>query len=242
MAWGARGTRSSSITSRQPERRATWEASRASPSERSISAWACAARRRPSSSRSGGRAWRCSRKAAPAGAERARHDEQVARAGAAAAGNARRAAQRGDGEVEALGGRRVAAEHRHAGLVQAFVELEHVLEPRLGRCAEADDQPLGLGARGGEIAEVDRRGAVAQLAVARPGEPEVHLLDERVLRDDEAAFELGGVVLDPAREAPALELVQQAELAELREPHRSPPAPPPRPSPPARPRPRRLLP
>ena len=49
-------------------------------------------------------------------------------------------------------------------------------------------------------------------------------LDERVLRDDESVAELGRVVLDPAREAPPLELGQQAELAELREPHRSPPA------------------
>ena len=122
--------------SRQPERRAMWPASRARPSERSISACACAARRRPSSRRSGGREWRCVAKGRAGGAERAGHDEQVAGAGAAAAGNAFRAAERGHGEVEALGGGRVAAEHGHAGLVQALVELEHVLEPRLCRRAE----------------------------------------------------------------------------------------------------------
>ena len=47
-------------------------------------------------------------------------------------------------------------------------------------------------------------------------------LDERVLRDDEAAVERGGVVLDPAREAAPLELGEQPELAELSEPHRPP--------------------
>ena len=47
-------------------------------------------------------------------------------------------------------------------------------------------------------------------------------LDERVLRDDEAAVELRRVVLDPLREPAPLELGQQAELTELREPHRPP--------------------
>ncbi len=45
------------------------------------------------------------------------------------------------------------------------------------------------------------------------------ILDERVLRDDQARFELGSVVPDLLSEAPALQLGEQAELAELRQPH-----------------------
>ena len=43
----------------------------------------------------------------------------------------------------------------------------------------------------------------------------MHALDERVLRDDEPAGELRGVVLDPPREAAPLELGQEAELAQV---------------------------
>src|SRR4051812_12155663 len=169
--------------------------------------------------------------------ERTRHHEQIARAGAAPAGDPFRTAERSDGEIEALGDGGVAAEHRHPGLVQALVELEHVFELRLRRRAEPDNQPFCLGARSGEVAQVDRCGAVAELAVGRPREPEVHLLDERVLRDDEPALQLSSIVLDPAREPPALELVEEAELAELREPHRPPLAQPRHRWPPARPQP-----
>jgi len=44
-------------------------------------------------------------------------------------------------------------------------------------------------------------------------------LDERVLGDDEAATELSGIVLDADDQAALLELGEQAELTELREPH-----------------------
>jgi hypothetical protein len=50
----------------------------------------------------------------------------------------------------------------------------------------------------------------------------VDVLDEPVLRDDDPAGKLGRVVLDCLRETTALELLEQAELAELREPHRLP--------------------
>jgi hypothetical protein len=46
----------------------------------------------------------------------------------------------------------------------------------------------------------------------------VDALDERVLRDDDAVVELGGIVLDVAREAAPLELGEQAGLAEVSEP------------------------
>jgi hypothetical protein len=48
------------------------------------------------------------------------------------------------------------------------------------------------------------------------------VLDERVLGRDEAATELRRVVLDPTSEPAPLQLREQAELAELREPHRLP--------------------
>ena len=49
-------------------------------------------------------------------------------------------------------------------------------------------------------------------------------LDERVLRDDHAARELRRVVLDARDQAAPLELGEQAELTDLREPHRPPAA------------------
>ncbi len=45
------------------------------------------------------------------------------------------------------------------------------------------------------------------------------VLDESVLCDDAASVELRGVILDLAREAAALQLGQEADLTELREPH-----------------------
>ena len=48
----------------------------------------------------------------------------------------------------------------------------------------------------------------------------MHPLDERVLRDDEAA-DLGGVVLDAVHEPTPLELGEEPELARLVEPHSS---------------------
>jgi hypothetical protein len=50
-------------------------------------------------------------------------------------------------------------------------------------------------------------------------EAEVDALDERVLRDDEAVSELRSVVLDPLGQPTPLELGEEAELTELREPH-----------------------
>ena len=101
-------------------------------------------------------------------------------------------------------------------LVQACVELEHVIELRLGRQAERDEERDRIGSRGGEIADVDRGGARAELAPAQEVEAEVDALDERVLRHDEPVHE-GRVVLDPLGETPTLELGQQPELANLPE-------------------------
>ena len=47
----------------------------------------------------------------------------------------------------------------------------------------------------------------------------MHPLDERVLRHDEPAAQVRGVVLDRPSEAEAIEFGQEAELTELRELH-----------------------
>src|SRR5215208_5711661 len=154
------------------------------------------------------------------GAQRAGDDDRVAGPRAPASRDAGRAADRRHREGELRGSRGVAADHGHAGLVEAAVELEHVVEQRVLGCGEGDQQGLQLGPGGGEVAQVDGRRTEAQLTGRRPVEPEVDVLDERVLRDHETAGEPARVAVDPPREAPALELLEQAQLADLREPHR----------------------
>src|ERR671936_2170663 len=153
-------------------------------------------------------------------AERPRHDEPVAGARAAAAWDTFRAAEGGDGQRHALRSGRIAADDGHLRLRDPLVELEHVLDGRQRRHCEADDEGGGRGSGRREVAEVDRGRAPAKIAPGDPAEPEVDVLDERVLRHDEAAFELGGVVLDPAREPAALELGDETQLPELRQLHR----------------------
>src|SRR5512133_3863432 len=111
------------------------------------------------------------------GAERAGHDEEVARSRAGAAGHPLRATERGHRKEEPLRAGRVAAQDRHTRLVEALVELDDVVERGPRWRAEADDQALGLCARGGQVAEVDGRRAVAEVAVARPLQADVHLVD-----------------------------------------------------------------
>ena len=91
---------------------------------------------------------------------------------------------------------------------------------RLARQSERDDQRERIRAARGEIAEVDRSGAKAEVAPREEIEPKVHALDERVLRHDEP-FDLRRVVLDALRKPAPLELGEQAELARLVEPHSS---------------------
>ena len=152
-------------------------------------------------------------------AERSGDDEDVSGLGSRAARDALRAAERRHAQQRKLGAGRVAADDRDAGLVQPFVELEHVVDLRLGRHGERDDERLGVRARGGQVAEVDRRRAKAEIAPRDEVEPEVHALDERVLRDDEAVAELRRVVLDPLSQPAPLELGEEAQLTDLREPH-----------------------
>ena len=83
--------------------------------------------------------------------------------------------------------------------------------------ASDDDQRLRLGAGGGEVAQVDRRRLVAEVAPGRPLEAEVDSLDERVLRDDDAAVEDGRVVPDRLGEPAPGELREEPELTEIRE-------------------------
>src|SRR5262245_9924018 len=114
------------------------------------------------------------------------HDAQRARTRATAAREAGGAADRSHGKRELQRARGVASHYGHAGLVEPAVELEHVLEQRVLRRGERDEQRLRLGPGGGEVAQVHRRGTKAQLTVRRPVEPEVDVLDERVLRDHDA--------------------------------------------------------
>ena len=137
----------------------------------------------------------------------------------AAAGDATRAAESRHAQHRKLGAGRVAADDGDARLVQPFVELEHVVDLRLGRQGKRDDERLGVRARGGQVAEVDRRCAEAEVAPRHEVEPEVHALDERVLGDDEAVPELGRVVLDPLSQPAPFELGEEAQLTDLREPH-----------------------
>src|SRR6266540_2510011 len=68
--------------------------------------------------------------------------------------------------------------------------------------------------------------APAEITPGNPIQTEMHTFDERVLREHDTSFELRSIMLDALGEAPTLELSKQAELAELREPHRSPRAAP----------------
>ena len=100
--------------------------------------------------------------------------------------------------------------------------LDDIFDLHVARSGERDEEALGVCSRGGEVAEVDRRRAPAEVAPRDPVEPKVDALDERVLRDDHACAERCGVVLDPLRKTATLELGEQSELARLRELHRSP--------------------
>ncbi len=130
--------------------------------------------------------------------EWARDDKRVSRASSATAGNALRAPERGHAQHHVLGSARIAADDRHTGLVQPLVERKHVVELGLARQPDCDDERLRLGARGGEIAEVDGRSAKAELLPAQPVEPEVDPLDERILGDDQAGLELSRIILQLA--------------------------------------------
>ena len=90
------------------------------------------------------------------------------------------------------------------------------------RAARLTTRPSGSAPAGGKIAEVHGRRAEAEVAPRDPVEPEVHALDERILGDHAAAGKLRRVVLDPHGEAAALELREQAELADVSEAHGSP--------------------
>ncbi len=141
-------------------------------------------------------------------AERPGHDEEVARLRARTARHALGMAESGDGDDDEVGLRRVAAANRHAGLRDPLVERDRALEIRR---RERHDERERLGARGGEVADVHRRGAKAELAPVEEVEAEVDSLDERVLRHDEA-FDLSRVVLDADDQAAPLELGEELEL------------------------------
>ena len=153
-------------------------------------------------------------------AERAGHDDEIADTRSGAAGHAVRATEGRDAQHHGAGARRVAAAHRHSGFRHARIERYDVLDPCVARERERDDEGERFRTRRCEIADVRCRSPEAELGPRDEVEAEVHALDERVLRHDEAP-DLGRVVLDPLHEPESLELGEQAELSELVEPHSS---------------------
>jgi thioredoxin 1 len=156
--------------------------------------------------------------------ERSGHDQLISRTRIRPARHARGAADRRDAQQQPVRLRRIPAEHRNVRLGDPLVELEDVPNLRLGRSAQSDEQPFGIGTRGSEIAEVHSRRAPAEIAPGEPVEPEVDALDEGVLRCDHAAVELSCIVIASAGEPATFQFGEQAELAKLRELHRSPPS------------------
>ena len=96
-------------------------------------------------------------------AQRPGHDERIAGAGTASAGYPPAPAERGHAQVEHGPGAGVPADQGHARLVQALVELEHVVRFRLARCRQRDEQRVGLGGHCGQVAQVHGRGLVAEI-------------------------------------------------------------------------------
>lgn len=158
----------------------------------------------------------------PRRTERAGYDEQISRLCSGAARDPGGATERGDGDDELRRFGRVAPDDADSGFGDAAVELEDVLDARPARCCEGDEQRERFRARGGEVAEVHRSRAEAEVAPGQPVETEVHSFHECVLCDDEVV-DLRGVVIDCLGEPTRLELAQELELAELKELHRPPP-------------------
>ena len=168
-------------------------------------AWAVRARRRPSAIRSGGLVYRPSRKAAPAAPSGPVTTSRSPGSAPARPGTRsdRPSAVTESDEGVCPGG--VAADDWHAGFGDPLVELEQVVDNGVRRSPEGDDEARGLGTRRCEVAEIHGRGAKAEIAKGDPVQPEVHALDECVLRDHEPV-DLCRVVLDRlgrARGAPA---------------------------------------
>jgi hypothetical protein len=148
-------------------------------------------------------------------AQRARDDEPVPRPRARPPRNPLAPAHRRHGDERGLRLREVAPEHGHARLGEALVELEHLGQLGLQRQREADEQPVSVRAERGQVAQVDGRGLVAEIAPRHPVPPEVDALDEDVLRDDHAVREHGALRVEPAGELSALELGQERDLTQL---------------------------
>ena len=142
----------------------------------------------------------CLPRAAAADARTAARGTRRPRRRAAPSRPARRRAARRRGRARARSGRaqsrettcvrggRVAAGDRHARLGDAAVELEHVVE--LGRPPETASVTTSASGSAPDAARSLRLTAAARQPRSRhddPVEPEVHALDERVLRHDEPA-------------------------------------------------------
>ena len=200
-------------------------ASRAIPSERSSIACACAASRRPSARRSGGRTKAPRRNAAPAAPSGPGDDERVSGLRAGASGHPLGAADRGHGEQQRVGSRRVAAEHAHARLRDSLVELDNVVD---GVSAGAPSETI----RPSGVAPDAARSLRLTAAARKPSSRHVIQSSRKCTPSTSAscvttsAVDLRRVVVDRVDEAAALELGEQPALADVRKPaHRSRRAP-----------------
>ena len=145
-------------------------ASRARPSERSSIAVATRASRLPSSTRIGTGGSGRSRNAAPAAPSGPVTTTSVAGPGAGAARHPLRSGRaRSRDRTTRVGAGRVAAAHRHAALVQALVELEHVVELGLRRDASETSSASGSAPEAARSLTLTAAARAAELAPAERG-------------------------------------------------------------------------
>ena len=145
-------------------------------------------------------------------AQRACDDEHVTGTSARTARHALARAKGGHGEEPGRSARGVSPDDRHTRLVQTLVELDHLLDLRIRGRAEADEQSLRLGPHRGEVAQVDRRGLVAEVAEGRPVEAEMDPLGEHVHGRHASSVEDRPLRVLARRQAAPLELPQEREL------------------------------
>ena len=185
---GASGTRSSSTTTRQPERAAMWPASRGEAvgevEHRVARAREPAALLEPERRPDVGAASR--KRARPAAAERAGDDEQSPGRAPPRPGTRSERPSAVTLRTSRSARGRVAADDRARPPRRSPRRARARRRARVSAGAPSVTiSASGSAPDGGEVAEVDGGGPEAEVAPRDPVEPEVDALDERVLRDDE---------------------------------------------------------
>jgi hypothetical protein len=142
-------------------------------------------------------------------------DQLVSRSRAGAAGDAFASAQSGHRDRCALRGHRVTARDRNTRLVDALVERSNRLDFGVGGKTEPDKQPDGVGTHRRQIAQVDGRRLVTEVAPGRPLEAKMDPFDEEVLTRNEPGIEKRSLRVETRNQPAQLELPQEPELTEL---------------------------